>query len=368
MNNKIKIVICMLLVFEISCQKIFIPKNIESNENIPVIEGYVYNTSGPHTVRLSWASPYSKEENRPITNAKVSIRDNKGHYALYYESDSGLYLTQQGDLTGIPGNKYILKVELPDGGIFTSNPETMPIVPVVDSSYAMPGTREAVSKNEYGDLLISHQKGLFMYVNLSSGIKETMYYKFGTSVITEKEHYQTKHNDTALSMPFLVQCWSYGSVIMMLPDIAVSYLKGKYQVVKQQDLGFLNYTYSPMDTTDSTTAPTIYGWVAITKIYSITASAYNYYQAETDQLSAKESIFDPIPSQITGNIRCTSDTTRLVLGLFEVGSIDTTYTFYSYTGSKTYGRRVLTDFEYPEVPDGCSDDTSIKKMFWVSLY
>jgi hypothetical protein len=85
-------------------------------------------------------------------------------------------------------------------------------------------------------------------------------------------------------------------------------------------------------------------WVVTTNYYSISAETFKYHQSVINQLNAKESMFDPIPSQLKSNFRCISDSTQLVLGYFEVSSKILTKQdafYYNDVGSDVYRHKRL---------------------------
>jgi hypothetical protein len=65
---------------------------------------------------------------------------------------------------------------------------------------------------------------------------------------------------------------------------------------------------------------TPYGWVLTCHAYSISEQTYLYYKRVEEFFVQDYKLFDPVPTQIIGNIRCLTDTNEIVLGNFEVVS------------------------------------------------
>ena len=103
------------------------------------------------------------------------------------------------------------------------------------------------------------------------------------------------------------------------------------------------------------------------KQYTINEDTYNFYEEANSQLAASGKLFDPITTQLYGNMECTSDPSRIVLGLFEVSSVtqaafvitksprQVTYLdvpakgYYEYKVSTSIGEEIV-DPDYDVIP------------------
>ena len=136
-------------------------------------------------------------------------------------------------------------------------------------------------------------------------------------------------------------------------------------MIKRHNLGFLPYSFDPRPQNDTTGPILPKGWIVSTTAFSIQKDAYEYYSSVVKQLEAEERMFDPVPSQVKGNIHCLSDTTKLVLGLFEVASKTTRHTAFNWgTGWSEYTILNLPEYKAPVV-DSCQD--SIMPDFWIIM-
>ena len=113
----------------------------------------------------------------------------------------------------------------------------------------------------------------------------------------------------------------------------------------------------------------------------VTSQQNNYKNSDTKQIImkiAKENdkvkvhytgtlsdgeIFDPIATQLRGNMVCTTDEKRQMLGLFEVASKIITPAFVNYTpeGDRYLGKRIEISKPFPD--NGWKD--TIPPDFWV---
>jgi len=87
------------------------------------------------------------------------------------------------------------------------------------------------------------------------------------------------------------------------------------------------------------------------KQYTVNDDTYNFYKEANAQLAASGKLFDPISSQLYGNMKCTSDPSKLVLGLFEVSS--EVSSAYVIGGTLAYHKVFLKKVPYVDIaPSG----------------
>lgn len=119
--------ICLLS----SCEKI-INLNLNTSASVIVIQGNVYDHTGPYLVRISKTVNFTESTIfPPVTDAIVTISDNAGNSEVLVQSIDGTYITST--LLGIPGRTYTLQVEI-QGKTYLSN-STMPSAVKIDSIY-----------------------------------------------------------------------------------------------------------------------------------------------------------------------------------------------------------------------------------------
>ncbi len=371
--KKITIYYFILITLFAACQKVYYPDDIDASLDIPVIEGYIYDTPGPYKVELFWATAFDERSNNPIRNARVTVSDNLGNSATLTETHPGVYLTNKEDITGTPGRLYTLHVELEDGSIFESAPTLMESPEEIDTIYAEIGEKEYISKSHFGELIITRIGGLYVYTNINTGQGGKRFFRFDNRLVSQKHYYvhlypppDTLNPERERSRePVDVYCWTISGLNDMV-NIKSTFNSNTEQVIKRHNLGFLPYYYDPRWQDDTTGPVTLRGWIVTTTAYSVTENAYEYYNSVIKQLSAEERIFDPVPSQIKGNIYCITDTTRVVLGLFEVSSRTVRHTAFNWsTARNSYD--ILNLQEYIGPPDnGCQD--TIMPDFWITFY
>lgn len=78
------------------------------------------------------------------------------------------------------------------------------------------------------------------------------------------------------------------------------------------------------------------GWIYICHQYAISRESYEFYSELNGQLSAEGKLFDPLYTQVRGNLRCISDPGREILGNFEISSMREHRFFVMYQGKEKY--------------------------------
>ena len=360
-KNRVYIIfLSALFLFISSCQEIYNPENLDSSKRIVVINGIITNKIEPYRVSIFYANAFNNNSKEPITGAKVYIKDDEDNSKLLKDFGNGNYYSDTAEIIGTIGRKYFIHVELSDGSVYESIPEIMYAPPQVDSMYAEIGKHDQVEYDSYGDIVITPYKGLDVKIDFNSTTKG--YYRVSSNVITQKSHIESTSFGSVD-----VFCW-YNSNLNDFPDVVSALPDGLKYVVRDHDMGFLalvngtdtrivnRVTYSPEQ---------IAGWVVSTTVSTISADAYSYYQSVANQLEAANRIFDPVPSQIVGNIHCINNPSKIVLGLFEVSSNVLVNEAFSWNdGSKIYHKKNL--MSYPSViVDGCLNNSY--PAFWVQL-
>ncbi len=263
-----------------------------------VVYGEISNVDGPYNVRLNYVSAYSPYDatqftGQPITDANVRIVDGNGKETAYYEKSKGYYLSPAG-FKGEVGQKYKLRIKLLDGKTIESAFQAITASPTLaEFSYSFKDAAKVEN----------------MRFPLTASIKDPK---------ATEDYYFVKRQDfrqflltcppppapPAPVPPCNCLCWQapLNTTPYLLDDFLLS---GKNLSL---DLGQLPYE----DFTD---------WVVQLDVYSISKEAHTYWKRLEDQRKLSGGIFDKVPAQIIGNLKCTSDPSQEVLGFFMVGGL-----------------------------------------------
>lgn len=351
-----------LVFMYFSCQKAYEPGAMDNNDSIPVINGYMDNDSGPYQVTLQWASKFNSDDLHPISGAKVSIIENGDRIEYLEESSKGTYRSQKEQLVGQVGNTYFLRIELPDGYVYESRPTKMRDIPKIDSLYSRIGTFDRVEKNSYGEIYVRTEKGLNVYYDASDLAADSRYYRVSANVLYQS--YYIRNPDSPF--PIYVYCWHSGGFVN-LGCIKQGVFDGHDYQIREKELGFL--AYNPVFNFQSDTSSVLYpsGWIITFRVHSIAPEIFSFYDMMNEQLSAEDRIFDPLPSQILSNFKCVNDSTRTVLGIFEVAAKKTWYkAFYWSRGSEKFYDIDLDSYSGPQYGRGCQD--TLPPSFWIHSF
>ncbi len=263
-----------------------------------VVYGEISNVDGPYNVRLNYVSAYSPYDatqftGQPITDANVRIVDGNGKETAYYEKSKGYYLSPAG-FKGEVGQKYKLRIKLLDGKTIESAFQTITASPTLaEFSYSFKDAAKVEN----------------MRFPLTASIKDPK---------ATEDYYFVKRQDFR---QFLLTCPPppappapvppCNCVCWQAPQNTQPYLLDDFLLSGKNlslDLGQLPYE----DFTD---------WVVQLDVYSISKEAHTYWKRLEDQRKLSGGIFDKVPAQIIGNLKCTSEPSQEVLGFFMVGGL-----------------------------------------------
>ena len=133
---KIKLIILFLFISGLfsKCVEPF-EHEIQSYQDILVVEGYITNEPGPYTIDLSRTVPVNSDKVKKEQDAFVKITDNYGNTEILAETSPGVYKTAKNGIQGIVGRDYTLHINTADGKKYESAPVTLNPVPGIDSLY-----------------------------------------------------------------------------------------------------------------------------------------------------------------------------------------------------------------------------------------
>ena len=130
-NRTLLLTFLLMAVLLTSCEKVI---QLDLNTTIPelVIQGDIYDEPGPYVINISKTVNFDLPNvYPPVTNARVTINDNKGQSEELTQASPGNYVTST--LEGIIGRTYTLEVTV-DGKKYTSI-STMPEPVEIDTIY-----------------------------------------------------------------------------------------------------------------------------------------------------------------------------------------------------------------------------------------
>jgi hypothetical protein len=275
-----------------SCLEPFNPTLSGKTFDVLVVEGYINADSGITRIKLSKATPIDQGDSiYHERNAEVRIESDAHETFLLTETDAGLYVT---DTLRLPiDKKYRLSIKLSNGKTYASDFQQVKVTPPIDSLHW-----------EWSDQLI-------IYANAHDDQAETFYYTWSF-----QEDWQYRS-----------QFWAY--LVYDIPNDTVVPRFGSEQIKLLDCWGKsvsseVVLASTCQFTNDAITYPITTIPAASEKIqtkYSIrahqrtmTEEEYNYMVLVKKNSEQTGSFFDPMPSQLFGNIHRVDNPTEQVIG------------------------------------------------------
>ena len=325
------IITFLLLLFSMwYCQYPYENDDLEVGKKIPVVVGYLDDWDGPHEVSLHYAKPYNAAKAEPITGATVYITDGQGNkYQLYEEDDSkGKYITEKGELTGVIGETYQLTILMPDGQRILSEPAVIPPAIEVDTGYYLDHFRwTEIASDVLGTPHVTTKMGSGVFAVLKNIPQGVSYYRVSCIPITENNKRTldtlfTFFRSDSLRLGF--QIWDHHHWYRVHKpfeplQIGRLYASENYNREELTINAFRTQKNFP-DYLAGKGKLYMLAWILPFRIHAISPDIYQFYENQIAQLDAPERIYDPIPSQLAGNLYIEGDRNQPVLGMFETSS------------------------------------------------
>ncbi len=331
----IHIIIFSLLIQ--ACKKPYDDPPIQESKSCLVVECTITNEPPPYTVLISKSVPYNSNLNPPkITGAIITINDDIGNIenVIEYPKHSGIYQTLATGMRGQIGRSYKIKINLQDGKNYESDWEKINASPTIDSIYADPGQVQYLLQEPDGTYYVSTKNGMNLHIDFTPFTDQDYYYKVETNYIQQTE----KIIEGALT----IYSWSTNTLVFNNGlKASIAEYSGP---VKEFFIGFVPEVLI----VDSNTITVSDGEIINSSIYSVSKKIYQIFTEENTQGVPSNSIFDPIPTQLSSNLKCVSDTTQTVFGYFAAASVVHRYQFFYLQESND---RYLT-YNIDSIPSG----------------
>lgn len=361
---KSKIIIIMMFLTGIfSCQEIFEPQ-INVDIQYMVVDGMITNNYGPHYIRIFYTKPLTNPDAYPmVTDATVDILDNQGNVVRLSENNNGVYETPS-DFKGEIGVEYILDILTNDGIHFQSDPQILPQPVILDSLYVLKGIEPFFYVSEHtGRLTKVDMDVLNVFSSISGSNGGFPKFRF-----TSEAYLQYTQSSSELSgggdivNEETYYCWLKKNNIDFtgtdIGEFTIPYEARSHRVAMvprgAHPMRFLNFPAG------------IYSDVRIVfnRFLSLNDDAYDFHKKKNEQIRGQGGLFDPVVTQINGNIKCISDPSVLVLGFFEASYDLGMFVYKIHQPSFLDSYEILyIDYFEPYSPTGCT--TIEPPDFWI---
>ena len=288
----------LLVLFMSGCVDPYRPPEITQPDSYLVVNGFFNSAPGTTTsIQLSRTQNLT-DTKTPIaeTKAQVTIESqNKVTYALN-EGSAGTY-TLSG-VTPLPGETYRLHIHTTKGTDYYSDYVSVNTTPPIDSvSWHVENEGVQINVNTHDPQNNTH--------HYRWEFDETWEY---TAAYYSSYEYEQKSKQIIVRNEPVYRCWgSASSKNLMLGSTARL----------SQD----RVSQFPLTAIEGSSIKFQHRYSILVRQYALSQTGYEYYDQLAKITQNIGSIFDPQPSQITGNIRSSTNPADLVLGFFRVGTV-----------------------------------------------
>jgi hypothetical protein len=328
-----------------SCEQIYEPK-IDTVNGQLVVEAQITNDLTRNFVHMTRTrSFYDRQPPLEVSGATVDLVELQGKPVRANESSPGYYV-----FTSVPetGKTYFLRIKILND-LYESAAVVMPPLPTLTNCYSEPVVKKVYITNGEGKPQPFDKQLREFYVDMPV-TKELSYYRYDIKTIWQ--WHCDLNPQTFSEIPSYYGWYVYHEI----DKFNLAGPKNFSQVENIQKYPLLTVTYNILDYlhTDTlfTRFDTLYSRGCILAIdqYGTSKESYEFHTRLNSQFAATGSLFDPVQTQIFGNILCKTDPAKIVFGYFDLNSYAPHRYFFhlpTLEGDFTF-REIL---RYPEIPD-----------------
>lgn len=338
---------CLFLMVVFSaCEDIYTPE-VDTVESALVVEARIVTGNDNNYVKLTETISFNEERfNYPQAGgAKVSIFDDLGNEYVLNETIDGVF-----PVKFQVKNDRLYKINISyQGEEYESSFEQVPPVPSLDTVYGYPEEKVIIETGSNNVNDFRKSSGVQLYGDITHE-KDLPYYRY-----TGRKIMQYTYLVPVGEIEEIMYGWkSYASNDVF--NIAAPPQYSASTDILKHHLWFLEEKVA----LDSG----IYfsGWILILYQHGLSETGYNYYKDLNNQLESEGRLFDPLYVQARGNMVCTSNKNKLVLGNFEISTITEHRFFVRYYDPK-YGYYIKPIPYFYDIP-WSGEQLGVRPDFW----
>jgi hypothetical protein len=345
-RNRLQLIFFLALFIMGACVDPYPAPGSLGNTNYLVVDGYLNASKDSVSVKINYSVPLAEgKSSPPEEGANVTITTQGGETISLSEVDNGVYAASNLTLNATAG--YQLHIVTTKGASYSSDQITLRPAPVLDS----------VSwKAELG----TQEPGIRFYVSGHDPLGQTYFYRY---LYTEEWEYRAAYTSDfkkdgyqpVIRMPNeqVYTCWKPSSSTEIL---TASTKKLTSDIVSMLPLTFINY-----------------GSIKVSRMYSINVmqmavseAEYEYWELIKKTTENLGGLFDPLPSQVIGNVHNDNDPREQVLGWFGGGFVAEKRIFVSVNDIPGQLRHVDTDIICETKFFKLAELSQVGDLIWVS--
>jgi len=292
----------LLILYLADCKKPYAPPVITQSNNYLVVDGVV--NTGPNATTIINLNRTRNLGDTVITGipelgAQISIVGMDGAiYALQDTAGNGIYISSILNLN--PTGQYKIEVTTSDGRQYTSDFVTSRPTPPIDSIY------------------YRQPHDFTLYLATHDPANTTRYYRW--------DYLETWEHDSRYQTPWEIR---HGQIWAKDPDSGSQQVDRCWTTAMSTTILLGNTTALSQDLVDRMPIITMINndfhldiaYSILVRQYALTEDAYNYWQLIQKTSQQLGTLFDLQPTQLIGNIHCTSNPNEPVIGYLSASGI-----------------------------------------------
>lgn len=302
--------IFILIITLGACIRPFDPFITSDDENKYVVSGRITDQEGPQFVYISTTSPVEEPGYFPMSGCQVTIFDNQGNQFQMQEDGPGAYTVWMGQEHLLPGTAYQVVVNTPSGDVLSSDFDTMPACPEIDSVYYL-------LEDHPTSIPSAPERGLQFYLDLDAGNLNTFFYQWE---VAETWEYHAAHAK---------EYYYDGDFHELSPPDSSTYFCWANHTVKNiftlstQNLAENAYQRYPLNFVNGHTARLGIRYSILLRQFALSEPAYHYWEQLRVNSNEQGGLYEKQPLAIRGNLHETTGSGKQVLGFFHASSVKT---------------------------------------------
>jgi hypothetical protein len=333
--------------------------SIDSTVESIVVDGLITDQVESYTIQLHQPSGYGNTSNKPVTGANVTVTDNLGNTYIFTEDNdkAGIYTSNSAQFTGIPGLSYILHIHTTAGEDFQSASQLLPPAQKIDTVYGEKSFEYFQNVDANGNYISYKADGINVFLDIKNRNEGNQNYRLLNTI-----YLQYTYQFNIPYSPFNY-CWTKYSPA--IPGDGMCLINNTDEAATSE-IKKLKFSFIPFDRSfyRIIDIATMAKFSLLIKQYRMNNETSDYYMNIDKQLKAEGRLFDPIATQLKGNILCVNNKNKAAYGFFEASS-KTTYTYsdesYNWVQKPIFKFRAINLDTIPD--NGISSNEP--PLFWI---
>lgn len=333
-----------LLMLLSSCEEYYTP-HIDLIDGQLVVEAVITNDLSKSFVHLTKTSDfYNKQQAGDVIGASVELIENSSKVVMGTESGTGYFKFSK---VPVIGKNYKLRIKY-QNETYESEEMTMPPLPVVINAYSGDKVERYYRTDAFGVPQAFERQGREIYFDLPA-TNALSYYRFETRAIIEWIYYLPMTGPPPPNLPpppTTIYGW-HSYYFNSTFNIAGPKTFSQSNIIEKHPL--LTLAYNAREYLQSDTL-LMSGWILIIDLYGTTKGSFDFHGKLNSQFAADGSLFDPVQTQIYGNITCKTNPAKIVFGYFDLNSYQQNR-YYTNLYIQKENIKLRQIFRYPDIPE-----------------